>query len=159
MVHNRQRQLWFCRNRKEEPPKWQLLSCGLLQRNVSTNSRKIRFYALGQEQYPKEEVQNTVKVLTFLLDYAEADQAQQEILQCHGETVSIVQWELAKNGESKGKICDALVEVLDDGSGGAMEPVAMELRFTCGWEQDAEIVDTVNGISFTVKKKEVSGDE
>jgi len=158
-VLNKQRQLWFCRKMQEEQPKWLLLSKGVRERTVSRNSRKIRFYALGSEEYPKEEVEDSVKVISFLLDISEDDEAQREILACHGETVYVVDWILSKNTDNYGKICEATVEVSDDGSGKAEEAMRAEIRFLCGKEQEAEMISGVNGVSFTAKNKEVSDDE
>lgn len=159
MLRNHQRQLWFCRNMEEEQPKWLLLNHGVFQRKVSKNSEKIRFYPMGSEQYPQEEVQSTVKLISLQLHLSADDEAQQEILAADGRSVSIVQWDSSKKSQNNGKICEALVEVVNDGSGLSQEPMEAEIRLHCGPEQDAEMQSGVNGLYFTAKNKEVSANE
>lgn len=158
MVLNDQRQLWFCRNYNEEQPKWLLLSAGVTERKVERKSSNLQFFRLGEEAYPNLEMKNTVKLIDLLIDLDENDEAQQEILAAHGEIVKIVQWDKSKKFDNKGEICDSLVEIIDDGSGLAKEPMRVKVRFFCGSEYDAEMASSVNGMNFTLKNKEVSAD-
>lgn len=138
-----------------EQPKWLLLSAGIKERKTERKSRNLRFFSLGMEAYPVEKAAESVKYITLHADFSEENQALTELLSCHGETVQLVQWDTYRKAYNKGKICEALVEVLDDGSGEAMEPMGVIIRFSCGQEQKAVLHSDVNGIGFTAENQEV----
>ena len=150
MERNRQRVLYFSENWQEAEPLWLPLSAGITQRNMSRNSEKQRFYSVGQEENPLEEVQSGVKLITLRGVRKLGDAAQERILSLHGERVALLDWEQSENGENKGIFCFATVEVMDDGSGKAEEERSIELRLHCGRETSGRVSSTVNGITFTV---------
>lgn len=145
MLLNRNKCFAFCTDPGAEAPQWQQISAGLYQVQSSHSSEKLRFFVLGRESQPEQEVQSSVKVYTFLLHRQGDNAAEELLLSLHGKNVGFACWDIAKNGENKGKICTASVEVSEAGTGKADDPQAYSVKLLCGPESEV----AVNDLTFT----------
>lgn len=145
MLLNRNQNFAFCVDPESGTAQWQRISAGLYQIQSSHSDEKLRFFALGRESQPEQELQSSVKVYTLLMHRLGDDAAQELLLSLHGKSIGFLRWHTAKNGENKGKICTAAVEVSEAGNCKADDPQTYAVKLLCGAETEV----TVNDLTFT----------
>ena len=63
--------------RADESSPWLPLQAGLFRRESSKKGRKRRWFPVGREAAPQEEITESVKVITLLLRFCGEDEAKQ----------------------------------------------------------------------------------
>ena len=94
------------------------LTAGVFQQKSRFDSTKRRWFALGMEASPQEELLSTVKVVTLRFHRREGDSAQELLLNSHGKQLLL--WE--KNGENMGESAICTVEIHGEEEGSPQEP-------------------------------------
>lgn len=94
------------------------LTAGVFQQKSRFESTKRRWFGVGTEASPQEELLSTVKVIALRFHRREADPAQELLLNSHGKQLLL--WE--KNGESMGETSLCTVEVHGEEEGSPQEP-------------------------------------
>ena len=116
----RDERLWL---RADENSPWLPFAAGVFRRQSSVKWEKRRFFPLGAEDEPQEEVSSTVKVLTLLLHRREGDEAQNLLLHSLGNPLLLKQEAESENGGIKGYSAVCAVDSLEETEGAAAEPL------------------------------------
>ncbi len=153
MLLNRERKLYFCPDMSAEQPRWLPLSAGIKARKTEGKQEKLIFYELGREDSPKAKILSTIKVITFLMDLEEADEAIQSLLEMDRAEVGLLESIATENPDNKAICYRAFLEVKEDGCGEASSPQELEICFNCYHQERGLLSNTTNGIAFTAENQ------
>ncbi len=149
MLLNRGRKVFFCPDMNVAQPQWLPISAGIKARKTEQKQEKLLFYKLGKENDPEDRVLSSVKLISFLCDFEEADETLQSLLEMNGKEVALLESIVSEKSDNKAICYNAVLEIKEGKYGEANEPQELEIVFNC-YRQEKGIISTyVNGISFT----------
>lgn len=131
MPLKREQKLWL---RADESSPWLPLGAGITRLSSSTSVEKRRWFELGQEASPWEEVTESVKVITLQLHFREDDAAQQLLLNSGGGQLLLKRELPSKNGEIMGFSARCSVEPAEELDGAADEPLTYRIKLRISQE-------------------------
>lgn len=120
--------------RASETEPWLPLRAGLLRVGSREKREKRRFFPVGREAAPLEEMMESVKVITLLFHLREGDAAQELLLHSGGKPLLLRQEERAKNSEITGYSAVCAVESCEEIEGSADEPLSCRVSLCISQE-------------------------
>ena len=132
----RDERLWL---RADENSPWLPLAAGVFRRQSSVKWEKCRFFAVGAEEKPQEEVGGAVKLLTLLFHRREGDEGQELLLHSLGKPLLLKQENESKNGEIKGYSAVCAVDSVEETEGSAAEPLTYRICLRISQEMPIDV--------------------
>lgn len=120
--------------RADESSPWLPLQAGIFRRESSKKGRKRRWFPVGREAAPQEEITESVKVITLLLRFCAEDEAQELLLNSGGKPLLLKEESSAENSEITGFSAHCVVDCVEEAEGPADEPLTYRISLCISQE-------------------------